>query len=128
MNVKKIGNKTEIDFCEEMHEKGWWCTILADKINGQPFDCICAKNNRTLFVDVKNVDKGDYFLTSRIEENQKNSFKMLVKRGNENCCYFACKFEDGFYMMEFSEFILDLKKVNKESMIKLEDFIKMVEF
>lgn len=124
MNVKKLGNKVEREFCIEMYKRGWWCTILADKINGQPFDCILVKDKKPLFVDVKNVENGDYFLTSRIEDNQFNAFRMLCERGNDGCCFFACKFDGEFYMLEFTPIIKDVKKIHKDSMVKLEDFLR----
>ena len=70
-NVKKIGNQTEKDFANLMFNKGWWVHILNDKVNGQPFDIIMAKNSAVWFLDVKNVSGKNYFLHNRIEPNQK---------------------------------------------------------
>ena len=76
-NVKKIGNQKEKDFANLMFDKGWWVHILNDKVNGQPFDIIMAKNNVVWFLDVKNVSGKSYFLHNRIEPNQKSAMKKL---------------------------------------------------
>jgi len=115
---KKAGNKAEKDFARFMYNKGWWVHIVADKVVGQPFDVIMSKNNKIWLLDVKNVQDKDYFLHSRIEENQHNAFKMLIKRGTNNCG-FAVQFNDGWYYMSYELMNFNNKRTSKTEMIKL---------
>jgi hypothetical protein len=115
---KSIGNKTEIQFAEIMFKKGWWVHIFADKVNGQPFDIVMCRLEVCWFIDVKHVQDKNYFLHSRIESNQINSFKLLNARGMDNTA-FVIKFSDGWYMMKFKEIDFSKNKTEKDKMIKL---------
>lgn len=116
---KKLGNATEREFATHMFNRGWWVHIFADKINGQPFDIVMSKDNTVWFLDAKHVQDKDYFLHSRIEENQKNAFTMLVNRGTTQCG-FAIKFEnDGWYLLKFNEIDFTQNKTHKSQMTKL---------
>ena len=116
-NVKKIGNKVEKEFATLMFEKGWWVYLLSDKINGQPFDAIMAKDEVVWFLDIKNVQDKDYFLHSRIEPNQFTSMKMLINRGMSNVG-FIIKFNDGWYLLPYKKINFEEKKTFKEDCIK----------
>ena len=115
---KKIGNDAEKEFTNLMFKNGWWAHIFADKVAGQPFDIVISKDNTAWFFDAKNIKDKDYLLHSRIEENQHNSFKMLVKRGTDRCG-FACKFDDGWYLIKYNKMNFDNKKTHKSEMSKL---------
>ena len=117
-NQKKIGNQTEKEFAKMMYDKGWWVHLLNDKVNGQPFDCIMTRDNKTYFLDIKHVKDKNYFLHSRIEPNQHNAFKMLIKRKTTNCG-FAIKFNDGWYFVRYQSLDLENNKTYKESMSKI---------
>lgn len=54
---------------------------LPNKINGQPFDILAAKNNKFFAFECKNCSK-DYFPLSRVEDNQIQAFKKLQHTGN----------------------------------------------
>jgi len=112
---KKIGNNTEKEFANLMYEKGWWVHIFADKVNGQPFDVVMSKENKVWFFDVKHIKDLEYLLHSRIEENQHNAFKMLVKRGTTNCG-FACKFGERWYYIRYCDMNFEDKKTLKSNM------------
>jgi len=114
---KKAGNDAEREFARLMFEKGYWVHIFADKVVGQPLDVVMSKDNMVWFVDVKNIQDKDYFLHSRIEENQHNAMKMLIKRGTTNVG-FACKFNDGWYLLKYNSIDFTQKKTNKRYMIK----------
>lgn len=118
VNNKRTGNAVEQEFAEMMYDKGWWVHILSDKVTGQPFDCIMANAEVTFFVDIKSVESQDYLLHSRIEDNQRNAFKMLTKRKVKNCG-FMCKFNDGWYYLPFEKINFENKKTHKRDMIKL---------
>lgn len=101
-NVKKLGNDVERDFINLMYKKGWWVHLFASKVNGQPLDIVMAKDGKVWFLDVKNVQDKNYFLHSRIEENQKNAMKMLYDRHIDNVG-FVIKFDDEWRFLRFSK-------------------------
>jgi hypothetical protein len=117
-NVKKIGNQTEKDFANLMFNKGWWVHILNDKVNGQPFDIIMAKNSAVWFLDVKNVSGKNYFLHNRIEPNQKSSMKMLMKRGISNVGFVIC-FDGEWYLLKYSKIDFDKPRTLKRDCIRV---------
>jgi hypothetical protein len=87
---------------------------------GQPFDCIAANQGVVWFLDVKNVDREDYLLHSRIEANQRNSMMMLANRGFKTLG-FVCLFDDGWYLLRFADIDWIQKKTNKNKMEKLNE-------
>jgi len=101
-NVKKIGNDVEREFIDLAYKKGWWVHLFASKVNGQPFDIVMAKNGKVWFLDVKSVQGKNYFLHSRIEENQKNAMTMLYNRHIDNVG-FVIKFDDEWRFLRFSK-------------------------
>lgn len=116
---KKIGNKAEKDFAKLMFNRGWWVHIFADKVTGQPFDIVMAKNNTAWFLDVKHVKDKDYLLHSRIEENQKNAFTMLMNRGSSNCG-FAVKFSEfGWYFLRYRDINFNRKLTPRDKMKRI---------
>lgn len=117
---KKIGNDTEKEFARLMYDKGYVVIIIPDKIAGQPCDIVMSKNNVAHFIDVKHVQDKDYFLHSRIEQNQHNTFKLLLSRGTTNCG-FAIKFSNdcNWYYLPYSSINMEQKKTYKTDMIKI---------
>ena len=121
MKVKKIGNDVENKFQKYMHEKGYWVYRVPDKLNGQPFDFICAKGNEIFCFDAKHIEKEGRFYTRRIEENQRNAFDLLNHFGCTNT-FIACNFdnEDEFYFFRYRD---DLGgSVKREDMVSYEYF------
>lgn len=119
-NNKLVGTTVERAFASLMFQSGWWVHIFATKVVGQPFDCIAANQGVVWFLDVKNVDKEDYLLHSRIEANQKNSMMMLANRGFKTIG-FVCLFDDGWYLLRFADIEWIQKKTNKSKMEKLKN-------
>ena len=117
---KKIGNDTENEFADMMYKKGWWVHIFADKVNGQPCDIVMIKDKVTWMLDVKHVAVNkQYFLHSRIEENQRNVFNMLSVRNFHNTG-FAIKFDDGWYLLKYSNINQESKRTFKKDMTKID--------
>jgi hypothetical protein len=119
-NNKTLGNAVEKEFAQKMHKAGWWVHLLADKVHGQPFDCIMSNHNITWFLDVKNVANGDKFDLSRIEDNQMNSMIMLWNTGARTIG-FVIKFVDGWYLVTLDKINFNDKSINKTNMKKLEE-------
>jgi Holliday junction resolvase len=125
VHVKQIGNNTEKEFANMMFKKGWWVYMVPNKINGQPFDIIMAKNDISWFIDVKNVNNKDYFLLSRIEPNQKSSMSSLYKKGNFNIG-FAIKFDDDDWrFLRFKNIDFEKRKIYKDEIPKLKPVLFM---
>jgi Holliday junction resolvase len=119
-NNKKLGNTVEKEFAQKMHKAGWWVHLLADKIHGQPLDCIMTNHGVTWFIDIKNVKSGETFDLSRIEDNQMNSMIMLWNTGIRTVG-FAIKFDDGWYILVLNKINFNEKQINKQVMRKIED-------
>ena len=117
-NQKRIGNSAEKEFANLMFRSGWWVHIFADKVNGQPFDIVMSKDNTVWFLDSKHVKDKDYFLHSRIEENQKNAFRMLTDRGTTQCG-FVVKFSDGWRLLRYQSIDFSKSKTSKDDMLPL---------
>lgn len=112
-NQKKIGNTAEKIFCERLSEKGYWCHLLADKINGQPFDVIAIKDNAPFCFDVKNC-RQYRFPFERIEPNQRTSMEYVSQKGK---CYFvgfALFYQDKFYWLSYDK-VKKMEKVGAKS-------------
>lgn len=118
VSIKSLGNRVEKEFATHMYDRGWWVHLLNDKVNGQPFDVIMAKDESVWFLDVKNVQDKDYFLHSRIEDNQINSMKMLINRGMINVG-FVIKFNDGWYLLKYINIDFDANKTYKKDCIQI---------
>jgi penicillin-binding protein-related factor A (putative recombinase) len=117
---KAIGTQVEKEFAYKMHRAGWWVHLLADKIHGQPFDCIMSNHGVTWFLDIKNVQHGDTFSLARIEENQINAMVMLWQTGARTVG-FAIKFEDGWYILKLEQINFNTKYATKSEMKRLEE-------
>lgn len=79
---KKAGTDFEREFAELLAEEGFWVHMFQDNKNGQPCDVVAARNGVTYLFDCKNCEK-DYFLLSRMEENQYNAMHLFELTGNE---------------------------------------------
>jgi len=119
-NNKIIGNHAEKEFAQKMHKAGWWVHLLADKIHGQPFDCVMSNHGVTWFLDIKNVAHGDTFNLSRIEDNQFNAMMMLWNTGARTIG-FAIKFDDGWYILKLEKINFNETSIHKTKMQRLED-------
>lgn len=117
-NVKKIGNQLEKSFAKTMYDRGWWVHLLNDKVNGQPFDVIMAKDESVWFLDVKNVSGKNYFLHNRIEPNQINSMKMLINRGIFNVGFVIC-FDGEWYLLKYNKIDFDKPRTFKKDCIRV---------
>ncbi|MEY8357346.1 hypothetical protein AALB39_28945 [Lachnospiraceae bacterium 54-53] len=82
MSNKKTGSDLEREFAELLAGKGFWAHLFQDNKNGQPCDVVAARNGVTYLFDCKNCEK-DYFLLSRMEENQYNAMHLFELAGNE---------------------------------------------
>lgn len=81
LNNKKLGTDFENDFIQVLSNHGFWVHRMQDNRNGQPFDVIAARENKTFVFDCKNC-KNDTFPLTRIEENQYNAMKLWKLCGN----------------------------------------------
>lgn len=115
---KALGNAVEREFAQKMFDKGWWVHLFADKVNGQPCDIVMCRSKVCWFLDAKSVQGKEYLLHSRIEPNQINTFTLLKQRGMKTTG-FVIKFDDGWWLLKFSDMNLNDNKTEKEKMTKL---------
>lgn len=93
---------------------------LPNKINGQPFDILAAKNNKFFAFECKNCSK-DYFPLSRVEDNQIQAFNKLSSTGNYNY-YFIFNFSGDirFCMAGYIYCYVDTSKtIHKDELLPL---------
>lgn len=81
MNNKSNGTAFERAIAEILADNGFWVHRMQDNKNGQPFDIMAARNQKTYVADCK-VCQGDVFVLSRVEENQKNAMQLWEDTGN----------------------------------------------
>lgn len=97
---KKTGSDFEREFAELLADKGFWVHLFQDNKNGQPCDVVAARNGITYLFDCKNCEK-DYFLLSRMEENQYNAMHLFELTGNEKG-KFALRFSNqNIYLIDY---------------------------
>jgi len=120
LSNQRLGRKTENEFAEYMHGKGYWVYLLPLTHTGQPFDVIIAKNENTWFLDIKHVKDKDYILHSRFEANQVNTFNMLSRRGIVKIG-FVVKFSkyEGWFLLLFNSIDFAKTKTYIKDMVKI---------
>ena len=97
---KKTGTDFEREFAELLAEEWFWVHMFQDNKNGQPCDIVAARNGITYLFDCKNCEK-DYFLLSRMEENQYNAMYLFELTGNEKG-KFALRFSNqNVYLIDY---------------------------
>lgn len=94
---KKLGNDFEREFCQLLHDNGFWVHNLAQNHAGQPADVIAVKNGNAHLIDCKVCTNGK-FQFSRIEENQHYAMESWIRSGNFNA-YFALKVNNEIYLI-----------------------------
>ena len=112
MNVKKIGNDFEVEFCEELKKDGFWVHFInPGKSGSQPFDIIAAKNGKVYAFDCKTcADK--WFRIDRLEDNQIFAFDKWMNSGN-NIPMIAIKHNGRIFIVPYVK-IKEDGKVNLE--------------
>lgn len=100
VNNKKTGTDFEREFAELLASKWFWVHLFQDNKNGQPCDVVAARNGVTYLFDCKNCEN-DYFLLSRMEENQHNAMYLFELTGNEKG-KFALRFSNQkIYLIDY---------------------------
>lgn len=100
VNNKKAGTDFEREFAELMAARGFWVHLFQDNKNGQPCDVMASRNGVTYLFDCKDC-KNDYFLVSRMEENQYNAMHLFELTGNEKG-KFALRFSNQrIYLIDY---------------------------
>jgi len=117
MNNKVVGTKFEREFAEMLAKHRFWVHLFQDNKNGQPCDIVAAYGGHTYLIDCKNCEK-DYFLLSRMEENQYNAMELFKRMGNEDG-WFAIQFSGGdIYMLPYWKIIMmqehGVKRLSKQ--------------
>ena len=93
MSNKSTGTQFEKEFADILADHWFWVHLFQDNRNGQPCDVIAARNGHTYLFDCKDC-QGDYFLLSRMEENQYNAMRLFEMTGNSRG-RFAVRFGPG---------------------------------
>lgn len=99
MSNKKMGNKFEADFCEELFQHGFWTHNLAQNQAGQPADVIAVKSGQAYLIDCKVCSNGTFQL-SRIEENQHMAMGQWEDCNNGNG-WFALQIDNEVFMLSY---------------------------
>jgi archaeal holliday junction resolvase (hjc) len=116
MSNRKIGNSFEMEFCELLFQRGFWCHNMAQNAAGQPADVIAVKNKTAYLIDCK-VCSHNRFPLSRVEENQHFAMKTWKSCGNGEG-WFALKVEDEIIMI--SHFLM-VALMREKSVLNLTD-------
>lgn len=106
MNNKVLGNNFEKEMAQKLKDYGYWVLLVTPKsyTNSQPMDIVAAKNNTMFCFECKTLhSKNKKFNLNRLEENQRLSWKILQKTGNQNY-FLAVKWNDSeIYIIPFKE-------------------------
>ena len=121
---KKLGNDFEREFCQILHDHGFWVHNFAQKKEGQPADVIASINANPALIDCKVCSTKRGFRLDRREENQLLSMQLWHKTGN-GFGFFALKFDDEIIMVH--EPVLS-RLARVKSSITLEDIKKNYHF
>lgn len=114
MNNKKLGSNFEKEFAEILRRKGYWVTFLSPKqnIGSQPCDLIAIKDDKPILIDCKTC-KTHLFPISRIEENQRQSFKRYTKCGNTKFIL-AIEYNNKIYEIDMKDIDFEQKSIELE--------------
>lgn len=93
MSNKSEGSAFEKELAQILSAYGYWVHLMAQNVNGQPFDLLAAKNRRVYPIDCK-VCSNNVFLFSRVEENQRLSMEKW-KHDYGLTGWFALQFSHG---------------------------------
>lgn len=121
---KKIGNNWEEECLEILGKNGFFATKLQEKSMGAPFDLIATKNNIFFAIECKELEKNSKFYFSRIESNQKTSYRRLLEVKSENYFFFF-KSPDGKFLFDAKDIILSKKKsIDVKNGKKIDEWLK----
>lgn len=99
---KRAGTQFERQFAFLLSAHGFWAHLFQDNRNGQPCDVIACRNGNTYLFDCKDC-QGDYFVLSRMEENQYNAMHLFELTGNGQG-RFAIRFTNGaIYLVKYCQ-------------------------
>lgn len=102
MSNKATGTRFEKEFAETLAKHWFWVHLFQDNRNGQPCDIVAAKGGHTYLFDCKNCEE-DFFLLSRMEENQYNAMRLFDMTGNGKGML-AIRFPDGgIYLVRYDK-------------------------
>jgi hypothetical protein len=117
-----IGKTVEKDFQERMAKLGWWVHRFSNSIGGQPCDYVLVKADQVWFVDVKNVQNSNVMGFGRLEENQKNAFKLLKVLGGYYRMGWVLRFEDDYYLLSYGDFLV-LSEQQKRQVVQKKELL-----
>ena len=122
MNSKKIGTQFEQEFCKYLSEHGWWAHFLSANSKGaQPFDIIAIKDEYVYAIDCKTCST-ERFAFSRIEDNQRMAFDIIIHCSSDVICGFAIKYNLSYYFIPYS-FVLAKEAMGEKSIKFTEDHL-----
>ena len=130
MSTKSTGTRFEKEFAGILADNWFWVHLFQDNRNGQPCDVIAARNGHTYLFDCKDC-QGDYFLLSRMEENQYNAMHLFELTGNSRGM-FAIRFRpEEIYLIGYWKLkaLMDqgLKRIDRmDCQVHGEDFFKWI--
>ena len=101
MSNKQNGNRFEQELAAKLAKYGFWVHVMQQNKAGQPADIIAVGKHLCTMIDCKDVESGDSFRLSRVEENQKLAMSMFEDKTDREC-WFAIRFCDGeIYMLSW---------------------------
>lgn len=124
---KTRGNNWEKECLKILGEHGFFATKLQEKNTGSPFDLVATKNNYFFAIECKEIENSSKFPLSRIESNQKTSYKRLLEVNSKNY-YFLFNCPSGNFIINANA-ILNCKdkSIDVSKGIELEKWFKMLE-
>lgn len=117
-----IGKTVEKEFQEKMSKLGWWVHRFSNSAGGQPCDYVLVKADQVWFVDVKNIQNSTVMGFGRLEENQKNAFKLLKVLGGYYRMGWVLRFDDDYYFFAYVDY-LRLVDEEKRFAVKKEELL-----
>lgn len=113
---RELGISTERRVSNVLRGNGYWALFIPSAQGGQPFDIVASRYDRSIMIEVKNVNAGKRFPFSRIEANQWASLKYAKEYAHCNNIGFAIywKGSDWLSFLPYSA-ILDLQAKGEKS-------------
>jgi hypothetical protein len=123
---KKQGTQFEKRLAKLYAEQGWWVHLIEPGPDGsQPADLIIVKNQVGRLIDAKVLtNKTGRFPFSRIEENQKLTYKRWAECGNMHYAYMiAILWNNNVYEIPYCN-IENLEGAHGEKSINIEGWLR----